>query len=104
MNQFDNVSVIKKANLYFEGKVTSRTVVFGDGSKKTLGIIMPGTYEFGTADRECMEILSGSGRYLLKGNQEWTSFSEGDSFIVPENSSFQIKTKEITDYCCSYGN
>ena len=104
MNQFDNVTVIKKANLYFDGKVTSRTVLFSDGSKKTLGIIMPGTYEFGTADKEIMEILSGSGRYLISVSQEWSQFREGDRFEVPANSSFQIETVEITDYCCSYGN
>ncbi len=104
MNQFDNVTVIKKANLYFDGKVTSRTVLFSDGSKKTLGIIMPGTYEFGTADKEIMEILSGSGRYLISVSQEWIQFREGDRFEVPANSSFQIETVEITDYCCSYGN
>ena len=104
MNQFDNVTVIKKANLYFDGKVTSRTVLFSDVSKKTLGIIMPGTYEFGTADKEIMEILSGSGRYLISVSQEWIQFREGDRFEVPANSSFQIETVEITDYCCSYGN
>lgn len=104
MNQFNNVTVIKKANLYFDGKVSSRTVLFSDGSKKTLGIIMQGTYEFGTADKEIMEILSGSGRYLISGSQEWIRFQEGDRFEVPANSSFQIETVEITDYCCSYGN
>lgn len=104
MNQFNNVTVIKKANLYFDGKVSSRTVLFSDGSKKTLGIIMQGTYEFGTTDKEIMEILSGSGRYLISGSQEWIRFQEGDRFEVPANSSFQIETVEITDYCCSYGN
>lgn len=104
MKQFNNVTVIKKANLYFDGKVTSRTVLFSDGSRKTLGIIMQGTYEFGTADKEIMEILSGSGRYLISGSQEWIQFQEGDHFEVSANSSFQIETVEITDYCCSYGN
>ena len=62
MQEFKNVTVIKKANVYFDGKVTSRTVLFSDGTKKTLGIMMPGEYEFGTADKEIMEILSGRPR------------------------------------------
>ena len=65
MSEFTNVTVIKKANVYFDGKVVSRTVVFADGSKKTLGIMQPGEYEFGTGDKELMEIISGA--EALKG-------------------------------------
>jgi uncharacterized protein YaiE (UPF0345 family) len=59
MSQFENVTAVREANIYFDGKVTSRTVIFKDGSKKTLGIMLPGDYEFGTAEKEVMEILSG---------------------------------------------
>lgn len=101
MSQFENVTVVREANIYFDGKVTSRTVLFNDGSRKTLGVMLPGEYEFGTAAKELMEILTGQLDVLLPG-QEWTTFKSGDSFEVPPNSSFQLKVKSPTDYCCSY--
>lgn len=102
MSQFDNVSIVKEANIYFEGKVTSRTVLFPDGTKKTLGIMLPGDYEFGTAQEEIMEILGGKLDVLLTGENEWKTFTGGTSFRVPANSSFKLKVQEVTDYCCSY--
>jgi purine/pyrimidine-nucleoside phosphorylase len=102
MKQFDNVSVVKNANVYFEGKVTSRTVLFADGSKKTLGIMLPGDYEFGTANAETMEILAGELKVLLPGQNEWGSNKGGDSFWVPANSRFSLKVQTVVDYCCSY--
>jgi len=101
MSKFTNVSVTKAANIYFDGKVTSRTVHFDDGSRKTLGIMQMGDYEFGTSERELMEILSGELEYKLAG-ADWKSVKGGDSFEVPANSKFQLKVKKITDYCCSY--
>ncbi len=102
MERFDSVTVVKKANIYFDGKVTSRTVLFGDGSKKTLGIMLPGDYEFGTADRELMEILAGSLEVLLPGEEQWVSVKGGQTFQVPANSRFKLKVTEVADYCCSY--
>ncbi|MCX7922191.1 MAG: pyrimidine/purine nucleoside phosphorylase [Clostridia bacterium] len=102
MDRFENVAVVKKANVYFDGKVTSRTVLFDNGEKKTLGIMMPGEYEFGTADKEIMEILGGSMEVLLPGNDSWVTISEGQSFKVPANSKFKLVIKEVADYCCSY--
>ncbi|MGB9585877.1 MAG: pyrimidine/purine nucleoside phosphorylase [Anaerolineales bacterium] len=100
--QFENVTVIKKANVYFGGKVTSRTVLFPDGSRKTLGFMQPGEYEFNTAAREVMEILNGSMDVLLPDKTEWQTFKAGDTFEVPPNSSFKLKLQEAVDYCCSY--
>ena len=102
MDQFDNVSVVKKANIYFGGKVTSRTVLLSDGTKKTLGIILPGEYEFGTADRERMEVLAGKLNALLPGSGEWASYEAGQAFEVPANSKFKVSADEAADYCCSY--
>lgn len=102
MQEFSNVKVIKKANIYFDGKVTSRTLLFTDGSKKTLGIMLPGEYEFGTDDREIMEILSGELEILLPGSSGWRSVGQGETFEVPAKSRFGLKIKKITDYCCSY--
>lgn len=102
MDQFNKVSVVKKANVYFEGKVTSRTVLFEDGSKKTLGIMLPGDYEFGTGAAETMEILAGELDVLLPGQNEWRTYKGGDSFLVPGNARFGLKVKSVVDYCCSY--
>jgi uncharacterized protein YaiE (UPF0345 family) len=102
MDRFNNVTVMKKANSYFDGKVTSRTVLFSDGTKKTLGIMLPGEYEFGTADKELMEVLGGSLRVLLPGKADWEVFAEGQAFEVPANSAFKLIVETVTDYCCSY--
>lgn len=102
MSQFDNVSVIKKANTYFDGKVSSRTVLFADGSRKTLGLMAEGDYTFGTEAAELMEILAGKVEVKLAGSEEWNSYGEGESFNVPANSSFDIKVTGMADYCCSY--
>lgn len=102
MSQFDNVSVVKKANIYFDGKVTSRTVIFPDGSEKTLGVMMPGEYEFNTAEKENMEIMAGELEVLLPGKDVWQEIKGGESFDVPANSKFSLKIKTLTDYCCSF--
>lgn len=101
MSQFDNVSITREANIYFDGKVTSRSVHFPDGTRKTLGIMLPGDYEFNTEAKELMEILSGYLEIQLPG-EEWKKISAGESFEVPANSSFKLKIIEATDYCCSY--
>lgn len=102
MSEFTNVTVVKEANVYFDGKVTSRVVLFPDGTKKTLGIMLPGDYEFGTDDKEIMEILAGSMDVLLPGQSSWQSIVGGQSFEVPAQSKFQLKVKDVVDYCCSY--
>jgi uncharacterized protein YaiE (UPF0345 family) len=102
MDEFKGVTVIKKANVYFDGKVTSRTVIFQDGAKKTLGVMLPGEYEFNTGDKELMEILSGELEVLIKGETTWKTVKGGESFEVPANSKFDLKVKKVTDYCCSF--
>jgi len=102
MSTFENVSVVKQANVYFDGKVTSRTVIFAEGQKKTLGIMMPGDYEFGTDAAELTEILSGELEVLLPETTEWKVINGGEAFEVPAASKFKVKVKIISDYCCSY--
>ena len=101
MSEYANVSVTREANVYFGGKVTSRSVHFADGTRKTLGIMLPGDYEFNTDAREVMEILSGDLEIQLAGGK-WRKIGAGDSFEVPANSSFKLKISKVTDYCCSY--
>ena len=102
MSKFENVAVEKNANIYFDGNVTSRTIQFDSGEIKTLGIMLPGVYRFNTGKRELMEIQSGDVEVLLPDCTEWQHFSKGDHFYVEANASFDIKVKDITDYCCSF--
>ena len=102
MSEFNNVTVVREANVYFEGKVTSRKVIFADGSYKTLGIMMPGEYEFGTDAAEIMEMLAGEVEVLLPGQTQWQAIAAGETFEVPAHSKFGIKVKTIADYCCTY--
>lgn len=97
------VDLIKKANVYFDGRVSSRNYTNGDGVIKSLGLMLPGEYNFATKAAENMEIISGKVEVLFAGlDSNWETFVGGQSFDVPENSSFEIKVDEITDYCCTY--
>lgn len=102
MSQFTNVTADKKANIYFDGKVTSRTLRFEDGSIKTLGIMLAGEYTFSTGDAEIMEIMSGEMEVQLPGSDEWITINGPQNFDVPANSSFNLKVKTVSDYCCSF--
>ena len=101
MSKFENVTITKEANIYYDGKVTSRTVEFADGEVKSLGIMLPGEYTFNTADKEIMEMMSGELEIRLKG-EDWRELSTPETFEVEANSSFDLKIKTVTDYCCSY--
>ena len=101
-SEFGAVSIVKAANIYFNGQVTSRTVKFDDGTTKTLGIMLPGEYDFGTEAAELMEILSGDLEVKLPGADDWRRVTDGESFDVPANVRFQVRVSRIVDYCCSY--
>lgn len=101
MSKFENVTIVKEANIYDNGNVTSRTVEFADGTRKTLGIMMPGEYTFNTAEAEIMEMMSGELDIRLPG-EDWKTLNTPETFNVPANSSFDLKIKTVTDYCCSY--
>ncbi|MFK2821463.1 pyrimidine/purine nucleoside phosphorylase [Arcobacter sp. YIC-80] len=102
MEILKSVDLVKKANIYFDGNVTSRSFVDANGEDKSLGIMMPGSYNFGTNAAELMEILDGEVEVKLAGSDTWNTYTANTSFDVPANSSFDIKVKTITDYCCSY--
>lgn len=101
MSTINNASIVKKANIYYDGKVTSRTVNLSDGSTQSLGIMLPGEYTFGTNEAEIMEMLSGELDIRLPG-EEWKTLNTPETFHVGANSSFDLKIKTVTDYCCSY--
>jgi uncharacterized protein YaiE (UPF0345 family) len=102
MSEFKDVTVVREANIYFNGNVTSRTVIFPDGSKKTLGVMLPGEYEFNTGDKEVMDIISGDLDVLLPGEDGWRTFKGGQSFEVRADAKFSLKVRAVTDYCCSF--
>ncbi len=102
MENFENVTVKKEANIYFDGKVTSRQVTFANGDVKTLGIMLAGDYEFGTDAPELMEVTAGSAEVRLDGETEFKTYSAGESFNVPGNSKFSLKVEGFFDYVCSF--
>jgi len=102
MSSFNNVTIIKKANVYFNGQVSSRTIQFSDGSEKTLGFMLPGEYQFNTASKELMEILAGELSLLLPDTDNWKTIKAGESFEVPGDSHFTVKVIENCDYRCSF--
>jgi uncharacterized protein YaiE (UPF0345 family) len=102
MSQYENVTVKKEANVYFDGKVTSRSIEFPNGEIKTLGVMLPGDFEFGTDAAELMEITRGSLMLQLASDETWREVKGGESFDVPAKSSFKVVVEEVTDYVCSY--
>jgi uncharacterized protein YaiE (UPF0345 family) len=102
MSTFDNVSVVKKANVYFDGKCVSHTVHLADGSRKSVGVIFPGKLRFNTGEPELMEIIAGSCRVTLPGGAP-SVYRAGESFKVAANSAFDIEALETLDYVCHFG-
>ena len=102
MDKFSNVNVDKLANIYFEGNVISRNIFFKDGSRKTLGVMLPGKYKFNTNARELMEIISGKLSFKLQNYDDWKLIEKGMNFNVPKNSSFEVEILEVVHYICSY--
>jgi uncharacterized protein YaiE (UPF0345 family) len=103
MSSFTNVTVDAKANVYFDGSVVSHTIHFADGTKKTLGLIYPGKFHFGTAAPERMEIIAGACEVILDGTDGTLTVEAGSAFDVAGNSGFTIKVADgICEYICSF--
>jgi uncharacterized protein YaiE (UPF0345 family) len=101
--QFENVTALAKANVYFDGKVVSHTILFADGKKKTLGLVYAGEFHFGTDAAERMDIVAGACRVRLDGTTEWREYAAGTFFRVPAKSGFDIAVANgIAEYVCSF--
>lgn len=101
--EFTNATVHAKANVYFEGNVVSHTVITQSGERKTVGVILPGSYHFGTAKAERMEIIEGSSEVQLDGSEQTKRYAAGAAFEVPANSGFTITVSgEPCHYVCSF--
>jgi uncharacterized protein YaiE (UPF0345 family) len=101
--QIDQVSVVKKSNIYFDGKCVSHNIIFADGTRKSVGVIFPSSLTFNTGAPEIMEIVGGVCKVRLAGATEWHTYGAGQEFKVGANSSFDIETVETLDYVCHFG-
>lgn len=100
--KFSAVSVATKANVYFDGKCVSHSITLADGTRKSVGVVLPATLTFSTGAAEIMECVAGSCEYKLAGTDEWKKSTAGDKFAVPANSSFEIRVAEPYHYICHY--
>ena len=99
---FQNVTLQTKANVYFDGKCVSHSFTQADGTKKSVGVVLPSTLTFGTAAAEIMECVGGSCEYKLAGSNAWVTSQAGEQFHVPANSKFDIKVAQAYHYICHY--
>lgn len=101
--EFAGVTVATQASVYFDGKCVSHAITFPDGTKKSVGVVLPATLTFGTAAPEIMECVAGSCEYRLAGTDAWIKSSAGEKFSVPGNTKFDIRVTEAYHYICHYG-
>ncbi|MES2686520.1 MAG: pyrimidine/purine nucleoside phosphorylase [Pseudomonadota bacterium] len=101
--KIDNISVTTQANVYFDGKCVSHGITFADGSKKSVGVVLPATLTFNTGAPEIMECVAGSCEYKLAGSDNWVKSSPGEKFSVPGNSKFDIRVESAYHYICHFG-
>ncbi|WP_291011798.1 pyrimidine/purine nucleoside phosphorylase [Hydrogenophaga sp.] len=102
-SQIDGVSVTTQASIYFDGKCVSHGITLADGSKKSVGVVLPAALTFGTTAPEIMECVAGGCEYKLAGSNTWHRIGPGDRFSVPGQSSFDIRVSEAFHYICHYG-
>lgn len=101
-DKIDGVTVTTQANVYFDGKCVSHSLTYPDGTKKSVGVVLPSTLTFGTGAPEIMECVGGACEYKLAGSDTWAPCGPGDKFSVPGNSSFDIRVTEAFHYICHY--
>lgn len=102
-DKIDGVSVTTQANVYFDGKCVSHSLTRADGTKLSVGVILPATLTFNTGAPEIMECVAGSCEYKLAGSEQWLKSSAGEQFSVPGNSRFEIRVTEAYHYICHFG-
>lgn len=102
MNEIKNATIICKANVYYDGMVSSRTVILPSGDRVTLGFMQQGEYTFETREKEIMEVFSGAMRVKLPGSGTWRLVGPGERFEVPAKSEFSVTVDAFADYRCSY--
>jgi uncharacterized protein YaiE (UPF0345 family) len=98
-----NVTIATQANIYFDGKCVSHGITLADGSKKTVGVVLPATLTFNTGAPEIMECVAGGCEFKLAGSDQWVKSVVGDKFSIPGNSRFEIRVSEAYHYICHFG-
>ena len=98
----DGVTVNTQANVYFDGKCVSHGITLADGTKKSVGVILPSTLTFNTGAPEIMECVAGSCEYKLDGTDNWVKSTPGETFSIPGNSKFDIRVTESYHYICHF--
>ena len=101
--QISGVTVTTQANVYFDGKCVSHGITLADGTKKSVGVILPATLTFNTGAPEIMECVAGSCEYRLAGSEQWVKSSAGEKFSIPANSKFDIRVSDSYHYICHFG-
>ena len=96
-------AVSTSANVYFDGKCVSHTVTLADGTKKSVGVVLPAQLTFNTGAPEIMECVAGGCEYKLAGSEAWVKSGPGEKFAIPGNSSFDIRVTEAYHYICHFG-
>ncbi|XPV67611.1 MAG: pyrimidine/purine nucleoside phosphorylase [Halarcobacter sp.] len=99
--EFTNISIAKQANILYDGNITSRSITFEDGSKKTLGIILPGEYELNTVNKTILHINSGTLEIMLPA-EDWAEYVAPAEIEIDQNSKYKLKVTSLVDYCCSF--
>ena len=102
-DKIDGISVTTKANVYFDGKCVSHGVTYPDGTKKSVGVVLPSTLTFNTGAPEIMECVAGACEYKLQGSDAWLRSGPGEKFSIPGNASFDIRVTEAYHYICHFG-
>ena len=101
--KLDGVSVATKANVYFDGKCVSHGITLADGTKKSVGVVLPSALTFNTGAAEVMDVVDGACRVKLRGSADWVAYGTGQSFSVPGDSSFDIEVTQTLHYVCHFG-
>ena len=101
--KIDGISVTTKANVYFDGKCVSHGITYPDGTKKSVGVVLPSTLTYNTGAPEIMECVAGACEYKLQGSDAWLRSGPGEKFSIPGNASFDIRVTEAYHYICHFG-
>ncbi len=99
--EFTNISIAKQANILYDGNITSRSITFEDGSKKTLGIMLPGEYELNTVNKTVLEINTGAVNVMLPA-EDWVEYVSPAKIEIDQNSKYKLRVISLVDYCCSF--
>lgn len=102
IERFEHVTAETRANVYFDGKVISHTIWLANGERRTLGIFMPGVYEFGTAEAEVMNLTEGECEVMLTESDGWKFMKAGETFEVPADSKYGLRCYVPVQYVCEY--